>query len=113
MLFVYPSSITSYAKESSLICAIVGIPLGVLLMLVFLKIHKASANNGFIQFCIKMLGTGMVCIYLFYFAISASSLIRNVADFVNTQLYPYTHFKLSCSFLRLLQCAHSSKELKF
>lgn len=98
MLFVYPSSITSYAKESSLICAIAGIPLGVLLMLVFLKIHKASANNGFIQFCIKMLGTGMgtgmVCIYLFYFAISASSLIRNVADFVNTQLYPYTPLQI-------------------
>ncbi|QOS79406.1 endospore germination permease [Paenibacillus sp. JNUCC31] len=94
MLFAYPSGLTAFAKQDAWICCLIGIPLGVLLMFVYLKIYNIDPKKSFLQICKGILGawTGILvyCIFLFYFMISASTLIRNASDFINTQMYPRT-----------------------
>ncbi|UOK64292.1 GerAB/ArcD/ProY family transporter [Paenibacillus amylolyticus] len=38
MMLIYPSVITSYAKQDSWICAFIGVPLGMALMAMILKL---------------------------------------------------------------------------
>jgi len=105
MLLVYPSVITSYAKKDAWICSLLGIPLGMLLMLLFLKISVKNPNQNIIQICRNNFGSGfgtfISCMYLYYFAMSASWIVRGVGDFVNTQLYPYTPVQIIMLLLML------------
>ncbi|MDK8194810.1 GerAB/ArcD/ProY family transporter [Paenibacillus sp. UMB7766-LJ446] len=70
-MLIYPSVITSYAKQDSWICALIGVPLGMLLMLMYLKLCSLYPEKNLIQILRSILGfwpgSLISVFYLFFF----------------------------------------------
>lgn len=98
MMLIYPSVITSYAKQDSWICAFIGVPLGMVLMAMFLKLCSMHPEKNLVQMARSILGfwpgTFFSCFYLFFFIIGASTHTREVGDFMTTQIFPYTPIRI-------------------
>ncbi|ETT46755.1 GerAB/ArcD/ProY family transporter [Paenibacillus sp. FSL H7-689] len=98
MMLIYPSVITSYAKQDSWICAFIGVPLGMALMAMFLKLCSMHPEKNLVQMARSILGfwpgTFFSCLYLFFFIIGASTHTREVGDFMTTQIFPYTPIRI-------------------
>lgn len=98
MMLIYPSVITSYAKQDSWICAFIGVPLGMALMAMFLKLCSMHPEKNLVQMARSILGfwpgTFFSCLYLFFFIIGASTHTREVGDFMTTQIFPYTPLRI-------------------
>ncbi|OME90401.1 endospore germination permease [Paenibacillus sp. FSL K6-1122] len=98
MMLIYPSVITSYAKQDSWICAFIGVPLGMALMAMFLKLCSMHPEKNLVQMARSILGfwpgTFFSCFYLFFFIIGASTHTREVGDFMTTQIFPYTPLRI-------------------
>ncbi|MEK4272285.1 GerAB/ArcD/ProY family transporter [Paenibacillus sp. FSL R7-0026] len=98
MMLIYPSVITSYAKQDSWICAFIGVPLGMALMAMFLKLCSMHPEKNLVQMARSILGfwpgTFFSCFYLFFFIIGASTHTREVGDFMTTQIFPYTPIRI-------------------
>ncbi|MEK4109307.1 MULTISPECIES: GerAB/ArcD/ProY family transporter [Paenibacillus] len=98
MMMIYPSVITSYAKQNAWICALIGVPIGMLLMAMFLKLGKAYPDKNLIAISRSILGfwpgTLVGCFYLYFFVIGASTHTREVGDFMTTQLFQYTPIRV-------------------
>lgn len=56
MMLIYPSVITSYAKQDSWICAFIGVPLGMALMAMFLKLCSTHPEKNLVQMARSILG---------------------------------------------------------
>lgn len=71
MMLIYPSVITSYAKQDAWICALVGVPLGMLLILMYIKLCSLYPDQNLIQILRSILGfwpgTIISTFYLFFF----------------------------------------------
>ncbi|MCL6664197.1 MULTISPECIES: GerAB/ArcD/ProY family transporter [Paenibacillus] len=98
MMLIYPSVITSYAKQDSWICAFIGVPLGMALMAMILKLCSMHPEKNLVQMTRSILGfwpgTFFSCLYLFFFIIGASTHTREVGDFMTTQIFPYTPIRI-------------------
>lgn len=98
MMLIYPSVITSYAKQDSWICAFIGVPLGMALIAMFLKLCSMHPEKNLVQMARSILGfwpgTFFSCFYLFFFIIGASTHTREVGDFMTTQIFPYTPIRI-------------------
>ncbi|KGP82108.1 MULTISPECIES: GerAB/ArcD/ProY family transporter [unclassified Paenibacillus] len=98
MMLIYPSVITSYAKQDSWICALIGVPLGMLLMLMYLKLCSLYPEKNLIQILRSILGfwpgSLISVFYLFFFAIGASAHTREVGDFITSQIFQYTPIRV-------------------
>lgn len=98
MMLIYPSVITSYAKQDSWICAFIGVPLGMALMAMILKLCSMHPEKNLVQMARSILGfwpgTFFSCLYLFFFIIGASTHTREVGDFMTTQIFPYTPIRI-------------------
>ncbi|WP_405171553.1 endospore germination permease [Paenibacillus sp. FSL H8-0280] len=98
MMLIYPSVITSYAKQDSWICAFIGVPLGMALMAMILKLCSMHPEKNLVQMARSILGfwpgTFFSCFYLFFFIIGASTHTREVGDFMTTQIFPYTPIRI-------------------
>ncbi|QOS76823.1 endospore germination permease [Paenibacillus sp. JNUCC31] len=98
MMIIYPSVITSYAKQDAWICALVGVPLGMCLMLMFLKLCSLYPEKNLIQISRSILGfwpgTLVSIFYLFFFVIGTSTHIREVGDFITSQIFQYTPLRV-------------------
>ncbi|WP_338590759.1 endospore germination permease [Paenibacillus sp. Y5S-9] len=98
MMLIYPSVITSYAKQDSWICAFIGVPLGMALMAMILKLCSMHPDKNLVQMARSILGfwpgTFFSCFYLFFFIIGASTHTREVGDFMTTQIFPYTPIRI-------------------
>ncbi|WP_413405909.1 GerAB/ArcD/ProY family transporter [Paenibacillus amylolyticus] len=98
MMLIYPSVITSYAKQDSWICAFIGVPLGMALMAMILKLCSLHPEKNLVQMARSILGfwpgTFFSCFYLFFFIIGASTHTREVGDFMTTQIFPYTPIRI-------------------
>ncbi|MGO4734623.1 GerAB/ArcD/ProY family transporter [Paenibacillus sp. 2KB_22] len=98
MMLIYPSVITSYAKQDSWICAFIGVPLGMALMAMILKLCSLHPEKNLVQMARSILGfwpgTLFSCIYLFFFIIGASTHTREVGDFMTTQIFQYTPIRI-------------------
>lgn len=94
MMMIYPSVITSYAKQDAWICALIGVPVGMALMAMFLKLGKAYPDQNLVGISRSVLGfwpgTLISCFYLYFFILSASTHAREVGDFMTTQIFQYT-----------------------
>jgi len=98
MMLIYPSVITSYAKQDSWICAFIGVPLGMALMAMMLKLCSMHPEKNLVQMARSILGfwpgTFFSCFYLFFFIIGASTHTREVGDFMTTQIFQYTPIRI-------------------
>ncbi|MCP1182084.1 endospore germination permease [Paenibacillus sp. 1781tsa1] len=98
MMLIYPSVITSYAKQDSWICAFIGVPLGMALMAMILKLCSLHPEKNLVQMARSILGfwpgTLFSCFYLFFFIIGASTHTREVGDFMTTQIFQYTPIRI-------------------
>lgn len=98
MMLIYPSVITSYAKQNAWICALIGIPLGMGLMAMFLKLGNMNPGKNLVQIARKYLGfwpgTFFSCLYLFFFLIGTSTHTREVGDFMTSQIFQYTPIRI-------------------
>ncbi|MBU5355962.1 endospore germination permease [Paenibacillus barcinonensis] len=98
MMLIYPSVITSYAKQNAWICALIGIPISMLLMAMFLRLGKAYPDQNLVAMARSILGfwpgTLVAVFYLYFFLIGASTHAREVGDFLVTQIYPYTPIRV-------------------
>lgn len=98
MMMIYPSVITSYAKQDAWICALIGVPVSMALMAMFLKLGRAYPDQNLVGICRSVLGfwpgTLISCFYLFFFILSASTYTREVGDFMTTQIFQYTPIRV-------------------
>jgi spore germination protein KB len=98
MMLIYPSVITSYAKQDAWICALIGVPLGMALILMFLKLCNLYPEKNLIQIARSILGfwpgTLVSGFYLFFFVIGASTHTREVGDFLTSQIFQYTPIRV-------------------
>ncbi|MGV2885500.1 GerAB/ArcD/ProY family transporter [Paenibacillus taichungensis] len=98
MMLIYPSVITSYAKQDAWICALIGIPLGMALILMFLKLCNLYPEKNLIQIARSILGfwpgTLVSGFYLFFFVIGASTHTREVGDFLTSEIFQYTPIRV-------------------
>ncbi|MGF9700691.1 GerAB/ArcD/ProY family transporter [Paenibacillus sp. MABNR03] len=98
MMLIYPSVISSYAKQDAWICALVGIPLGMALMAMFLKLANHYPDQNLIQISRSILGfwpgSLLSCFYLFFFIVGASTHTREVGDFMTGQILQYTPIRV-------------------
>jgi len=98
MMLIYPSVLTSYAKQDAWICALVGVPLGMALMFLFLKLCSLYPEENLIQISRSILGfwPGSLVsgFYLFFFVIGASTHTREVGDFLTSQIFQYTPIRV-------------------
>ncbi|WP_339181782.1 endospore germination permease [Paenibacillus sp. FSL H8-0317] len=98
MMLIYPSVITSYAKQDAWICALIGIPLGMALMAMIMKLGSMHPGKNLVQIARSILGfwpgTFFSCFYLFFFIIGTSTYTREVGDFMTSQIFQYTPIRV-------------------
>ncbi|KAA8756551.1 endospore germination permease [Paenibacillus sp. UASWS1643] len=98
MMLIYPSVITSYAKQDAWICALIGVPLGMALMALILKLGTMHPGKNLVQISRDILGfwpgTFLSCFYLFFFMIGTSTHTREVGDFMTSQIFQYTPIRV-------------------
>ncbi|MDR6726771.1 spore germination protein KB [Paenibacillus amylolyticus] len=98
MMMIFPSVITSYAKQDAWMCALIGIPLGMGLMAMFLKLGNAYPNQNLISISRSILGywpgTLVSIFYLYFFIIGAATHTREVGDFMTTQIFQTTPIRV-------------------
>ncbi|MBJ6360543.1 endospore germination permease [Paenibacillus sp. GCM10012307] len=94
MILVYPAVITSYSHQDSWIASLMGIPFGLFSIWIMLRLYKMQPGKTLIEGLIANLGKWLGAIvslwYLFYFLILASTITREVGDFLTTQIMPKT-----------------------
>ncbi|PQP83469.1 hypothetical protein C0Q44_01795 [Paenibacillus sp. PCH8] len=116
MMMIYPSVITSYAKQNAWICALIGVPISMLLMAMFLKLGKAYPDQNLISMTRSILGfwpgTLVGCFYLYFFIIGASTHTREVGDFMTTQIFQYTPIRVVILIFVIAVCWGSTTGLK-
>ncbi|MBT2287060.1 endospore germination permease [Paenibacillus polymyxa] len=98
MMLIYPSVITSYAKQDAWICALVGVPLGMALMALIMKLGSLHPGKNLVQIARSILGfwpgTLFSCFYLFFFIIGTSTHTREVGDFMTSQIFQHTPIRV-------------------
>ncbi|MFL0377860.1 endospore germination permease [Paenibacillus amylolyticus] len=98
MILMYPSLVTAFGKQDAWICSLIAQPIGLFIMWILYKLHQTHPELSLIEICHKLLGPWAGSIlsagYLFYFAIGAAICIREVGDFMTTQIYLQTPIRV-------------------
>jgi spore germination protein KB len=106
MILIYPSLVTAFGKQDAWICSLLGQPIGLTIIWVLYKLHQTHPQLSLIGICQKVLGPWAGSIlsagYLFYFAMGAAICIREVGDFMTTQIYLATPIRV---ILIMLMCS--------
>ncbi|WP_145050876.1 endospore germination permease [Paenibacillus xylanexedens] len=91
-ILVFPSMITSYAQEDAWLSALLGVGGGMGVLIIFLAAYNLNPRMNLIENALQTFGSWIgalfSCFYLFYFLISASTFIRELGDFMTTQILP-------------------------
>ncbi|GBF77150.1 hypothetical protein PA598K_05680 [Paenibacillus sp. 598K] len=94
MIIILPPMAAGYAEQDGWIIALLCIPLGMLLIWIHLKLHARYPNETIVQISQRLLGRwlgGSVSIaYLAFFIIAGAIYVREVGDFLTTQLFANT-----------------------
>lgn len=89
-ILLFPSMITSYAHEDAWLSALLGVAGGTGILAIMLLLHATQPQLNLIQHALQKLGPwfGAVvsCFYLFYFLIGASTFVRELGDFMTTNI---------------------------
>lgn len=106
MILIYPSLVTTLGKQDAWICSFLSQPIGLFIIWILYKLHQTFPELSLIEICKKLLGPWMGSVlsagYLFYFAIGAAICIREVGDFMTTQIYLQTPIRV---ILIMLMCS--------
>ncbi|AWB46477.1 spore gernimation protein [Paenibacillus sp. CAA11] len=91
MFQLFPGAITPIAHQDSWIASLISIPCGVLTVWILLQVHAAHPELSLIGLSKHILGRwlgGVVSLwYLFYFLMVSSYLLREMGDFLTTQIF--------------------------
>ncbi|MEK4075229.1 endospore germination permease [Paenibacillus sp. FSL M7-0656] len=91
MILLYPTMVAYSAKQDAWICSLLSLPIGLFILWLMYKLHRTYPNMSLIEICPKVLGKWLGSVlsaaYLFYFLMGASICIREVGDFMTTQIY--------------------------
>lgn len=94
MALVYPITMVSGTHQDAWISSLVSMPLGLATVALMLKVHSLYPGLSLIESCLqilgKWLGTAVCLFYLFYFLMASSVYIREIEDFLATQIYERT-----------------------
>ncbi|AWV32325.1 endospore germination permease [Paenibacillus sp. FSL H7-0716] len=94
MALVYPALMISGAKQDAWIAALISIPLGLVTIKLLLCLADIEPNKNIIELSLQILGkwvgTAVALFYLGFFLIAASTYIREIEDFMCTQIYEKT-----------------------
>lgn len=94
MALVYPAAMTAEAHQDAWIAALISIPLGLVVVYLMVTVANINANKNIIELSQQILGKwigGAVGLYyLFFFLIAASTYVREIEDFMCTQIYEGT-----------------------
>lgn len=94
MILIYPTMVTYSGNQDAWICSLISQPIGLCILWLLYKLHQTYPTLSLIEICPKILGVWIGSIlsvgYLFYFMMGASICIREVGDFMTTQIYLYT-----------------------
>lgn len=94
MALVYPALMVAGAKQDAWIAALISIPLGLASIKLLLYLANIEPNKNIIELSLQILGkwvgTAVALFYLVFFLIAASTYIREIEDFMCTQIYEKT-----------------------
>lgn len=94
MALVYPAAMTSVAHQDAWIAALISIPLGMALVYLFVTVANINPDMNIIELSQlvlgKWLGSAVGVYYLCFFIIAASTYVREMEDFMCTQIYEGT-----------------------
>ncbi|MCP1136072.1 endospore germination permease [Paenibacillus polysaccharolyticus] len=94
MMLIYPTLLTYSGRQDAWICSIVSQGIGMSILWLSYKLHQAYPGLTLIEICSKALGKWIGAIlaaaYLFYFLMGSAICIREVGDFMTTQVYLHT-----------------------
>lgn len=94
MAIVYPAAMSSGAKQDAWLAALISIPLGLVIIKLLLVTAEINREKTLIELSRQVLGKwvgGAVSIsYLFFFLICCSTYVRELEDFLSTQIYEGT-----------------------
>lgn len=91
-ILVFPAMITSFAHEDAWISGLLGVAGGMGILFIFLVTYKLHPKLNLIENALHTFGPWIgalfSCFYLFYFLISTSTFVREIGDFMSTQILP-------------------------
>ncbi|WP_145410023.1 GerAB/ArcD/ProY family transporter [Paenibacillus xylanexedens] len=94
MLMIYPSVISLYSEQNAWLYAFIGIPLGMGLIYLFVKLASTYPGENLVGISRKILGfwpgTLVSLFYLIYFILGCATPTRIVGDFMTGQIFVYT-----------------------
>ncbi|MGF9697616.1 GerAB/ArcD/ProY family transporter [Paenibacillus sp. MABNR03] len=89
-ILVFPAMITSFAHEDAWISALLGVAGGIGILSIMLAAYKLHPRLNLVENALRTLGPWIgglfSCFYLFYFLISTSTFVREIGDFMSTQI---------------------------
>lgn len=91
MILIYPTLVTYPGQQDGWICSLLAQPVGCCILWLMFRLYKAYPGKTLIEICYIALGRWIgfvlaIC-YLFYFLVGAAICIREVGDFLTTQIY--------------------------
>lgn len=93
-ILVLPLTSASEAKQDAWVSGLLGVVFGLLIVLLSSIVGKIYPRQTLVEYSGKILGkwTGNIVsiLYLFYFFITAAVLIREIGDFMSTNMLPET-----------------------
>ncbi|ANY69929.1 spore gernimation protein [Paenibacillus sp. BIHB 4019] len=94
MILIIPAVVASYAQQDGWIASLLGMPIGMFFLWLMLHISSFYPKLNLVQIndriLGKWLGALMSCAYLLFFLLAGSTFIREVGDFLTTQLFQTT-----------------------
>lgn len=94
MALVYPAAVTAGAKQDAWIAGLISIPFGVAITMLQVQLLKLFPGKNLVEISLtimgKWLGSAVALYYLFFFLVAASTYVREIEDFMATQIYERT-----------------------
>ncbi|WP_019909915.1 GerAB/ArcD/ProY family transporter [Paenibacillus sp. HW567] len=94
MALVFPAAISAGSKQDAWIAGLIAIPFGVAITMLQVQLLKLNPGKNLVEISSKILGKwigGAVALYyLFFFLLAASTYVREIEDFMATQIYEAT-----------------------
>ncbi|PYE43835.1 endospore germination permease [Paenibacillus barcinonensis] len=91
MMLIYPTLIAYSGNQDAWICSIISQGIGMGILWLQFKMHQLYPDLTLIEICSEVLGkwigAAVAIAYLFYFLMGAAVCIREVGDFLTTQIY--------------------------
>ncbi|SFM08494.1 spore germination protein KB [Paenibacillus sp. 1_12] len=105
-ILILPSITATAAKQDGWICALLGLSIGLLIMSLFFYVSTLYPDLTVIQYARLLLGswvgTFVSIILLIHYLLNTSAMIREIGDFMTTQLLPNTPLKAVILLLILI-----------